>query len=90
MDQPSNWIDQRDTIAAKCQVRIKNEPVYAILDSGAAICVITKGLADKLKLKITKPSRTIVVIANGTKVKALGQIEQVPLALHSLLIPTTF
>ena len=77
-------------MAAKCQVRIRNEPVHAILDSGTAVCVITKRLAEKLGLKITKPSKTIVVTADGTKTRALGQIEKVPLALHSLLIPTTF
>ena len=47
--------------AVKCNVRIKGEPVQAILDSGAAVCVITKLLAQKLNLKITKPSKTIVV-----------------------------
>jgi predicted aspartyl protease len=71
-------------------VRIKGEPVYAILDSGAAVCVITKSFARKLKLEITKPSNTIVVTADGSRNRALGQIERVPLAIQSLLISTSF
>ncbi|GBC24699.2 retroviral aspartyl protease family protein [Rhizophagus irregularis DAOM 181602=DAOM 197198] len=82
--------DTRDTTAVKCAVRIKGDPVYAILDSGAAVCVITKSLARKLRLEITKPSNTIVVTADGTRNRALGQIEKVPIVIQTLLIPTTF
>ncbi|GBC26766.2 RNA-directed DNA polymerase homolog [Rhizophagus irregularis DAOM 181602=DAOM 197198] len=77
--------DTRDTTAVKCAVRIKGDPVYAILDSGAAVCVITKSLARKLRLKITKPSNTIVVTADGTRNRALGQIEKVPITFEQHL-----
>ncbi|GBC18044.2 hypothetical protein GLOIN_2v1843776 [Rhizophagus irregularis DAOM 181602=DAOM 197198] len=77
--------DTRDTTAVKCAVRIKGDPVYAILDSGAAVCVITKSLARKLRLEITKPSNTIVVTADGTRNRALGQIEKVPITFEQHL-----
>jgi hypothetical protein len=80
----------RDTTAVKCAVRIKGDPVYTILDSKAAVCVITKYLACKLKLEITKPSNTIVVTTDGTRNRALGQIKRVPIAIQTLLITTTF
>ena len=82
--------DSRATTAVKCNIRIRGEPVHAILDSGAAVCVITKVLARKLRLEINKPSNTIVVTADGTRSRALGQIEKVPIAIQSLLVPTTF
>src|SRR5215470_4927127 len=56
---------ERDTMAVKCHVRIKNNPIYAILGSEAAVCIIIRSLCNKLGLKITKPSKTIVITADG-------------------------
>ena len=78
--QETNYVDRisddeeseaRSTFAVKCNVRIKNNPVHAILDSGAAVCVITRTLTKKLHLEITKPLNTIVVTADGTRNRAL-------------------
>ncbi|RGB32472.1 hypothetical protein C1646_762838 [Rhizophagus diaphanus] len=48
-----------------------------------AVCVITKSLARKLRLEITKPSNTIVVTADGTRNRALGQIEIVCICIYT-------
>ena len=66
--------DTRKTSSAKCYVRIKGNPVIAILDSGAAVSIITNKLMYKLGLEPDTPSKTIVVTANGNRVRALGQI----------------
>ena len=38
--------------AAKCYIRIKGNPLVAVLDSGAATSIITKKLLNKLGLTI--------------------------------------
>jgi hypothetical protein len=77
------------TSAAKCYIRIKRNPVAAVLDSGAAVSIITNDLRKRLGLKITRPSKTVITIANGTHQRALGEVENVGIAVQNLLIPMT-
>ena len=65
----------------RCHIRIKGNPVVAILDSGAAVSIITAKLMRKLGLQIQKPSKTIVVTANRTRTKALGIISDVKITI---------
>lgn len=58
------------TTAARCYVRIKNNPIVAILDSGAAMSLMSKKMMDKLALKIDGPSTTVVLTVNGTRERA--------------------
>lgn len=85
-----NFSDNPRTTAAHCYIRIKGNPIRAVLDSGAAVSIITKKLMDKLKLKIDKPSSTVVITATGTRTRALGQIEDVKIAIQDILLPSTF
>ena len=78
---------KRRTTAAKCYIRVKGDPVVAILDSGAAVSIITKRLMDKLRLEMDTPSRTVVVTADGTKTRALGQISNLNIFIQDLVIP---
>lgn len=78
---------EKKTTAAKCYVRIKRNPIAAILDSGAAVSIITDKLRRKLGLAIDGPSSIIVITANGTKQRALGEIKSVGIAVEHLLIP---
>src|SRR5260364_235263 len=75
------------TVAMRCHVRIKGNPVVAILDSGAAVSIITKKLMDKIGLEIDQPSRTVVVTANGNRTKALGIVTNVKITIQDLIIP---
>src|ERR1041384_3154218 len=59
----------------------------AVLDSGAAASIITDRLRKKLKLKIDGPSKTVIIIANGDRQRALGEIKSVGIAIQNLLIP---
>ena len=79
--------DKRRTTAAKCYVRIKGNPVVAILDSGAAVSIMTRRLMDKLGLEPDNPSKTIVVTANGTRERAIGQITDLKISIRDLMIP---
>jgi hypothetical protein len=79
--------DSRKTSSAKCYVRIKGNPVIAILDSGAAVSIITNKLMHKLRLEPDSPSKTIVITANGNRVRALGQITKAQICIQDLIIP---
>lgn len=79
--------DKRKTTAAKCYIRIKGTPVIAILDSGAVVSIITRKLMDKLGLEPDAPSKTVVVTANGTRERALGQITDLKIFIQDLIIP---
>ena len=62
-------------------IEIKLNFVKAIVDTGAAISIMTKPLMKKLGLKIDSSSKIIIVIANRKKERALGQIHNVPLVI---------
>ncbi len=79
----------RKITAIQCHVRIKSNPVKAIVDTEAAISIITKPLIKKLELRIDSPLKIIVVIANRKKERALGQIHNIPLVIQGILVPVT-
>ncbi|RIA94317.1 hypothetical protein C1645_818239, partial [Glomus cerebriforme] len=77
----TNYIDssnytqtQNSPSAAKCYIRIKNNPLIAVLDSG---------------LKVQAPSQAMVVTANGHRSRAIGKVTDLGIAISSMLIPTT-
>lgn len=69
------------TTAARCMLQIEDTPVEAIIDSGAAASIMTKKLAKKLGYPIDEPSNLIIVTANGTKVRSLGVISDLPIEI---------
>jgi hypothetical protein len=81
--------NQYRTTAMKCHIRIKNNPVVAVLDSGAAVSIITKSLMKKLGLEIQESSKVVVTTANGDKSRALGQIKNLPIVIQTIAVPIT-
>ena len=79
--------EEKKTTAMRCHIRIKGNPVVAILDSGAAVSIITAKLMKRLGLQISGPSKTIVITANGSRSKALGVIENVKITIQDIIIP---
>ncbi|CAG8540458.1 5013_t:CDS:2 [Acaulospora morrowiae] len=61
--------------AARCNVKIRNKPVIAVLNSGAAI---------------SEPSNTVVVTMNRIRERALGKLKDVVLQLGRITVPTDF
>ena len=45
---------------------------------------------DKLGYKINEPSKLTIVTANGSQIRSLEKINQIPLELEDKFIPTTF
>jgi hypothetical protein len=79
--------NEKRTTAAKCYVQIRQNPVVAVLDSGAAVSIITKSLKNKLGLKVDRESKVIVITANGDRQRALGQINNVNIDVQNLRVP---
>ena len=65
-------------------MRYKLNPIEVILDSGAAACIISTTLANKLKIKPNKSSDILVVTADRQKKWSLGIITSVPLILQGI------
>ncbi|CAG8704079.1 582_t:CDS:2, partial [Cetraspora pellucida] len=74
LNSVDNQTSKRSTVA-KCYIRIYNNPILVILDSRVAVSIISKILAAKLGLKITKLFNMVITVAN---------------TIESVIIPTNF
>ncbi len=66
---------EENTIAAKCNIKIKDKEIKAIIDIGAARNIMSKVLKEKLGLKIQSSSKIKFKLADGSRVPLLGEIE---------------
>src|SRR6266498_2104834 len=62
-------------MSVRCKTEIKGNVIEAIVDSGAATNIITKGLLEKLGMKITESSNAVFSNVNGKKVPSLGKVD---------------
>src|SRR5215216_3674649 len=67
--------------AARCDMYLNDQPITVIINTEAATNIISKKLIKKYDYKIDQPSNLIIVIANGSRVRSLGQISALPLEL---------
>ena len=89
----ANYVESDEdefTTAAKCSLRITNQVVSAIVDSGVATSIITHKLLKRLGYNITRPSRLIVVTANGAHTRSLGIADNVLITIGQARIMTSF
>ncbi|GBC14645.1 ribonuclease H-like domain-containing protein [Rhizophagus irregularis DAOM 181602=DAOM 197198] len=84
----SNSEEETSTTAAKCEFHINQQPVIAVIDSGAAVSIMTTAMMKTLKLTIDGPSEYVIKTANGTRVRSLGEIQNLPLKVRNLIIKT--
>ena len=66
-------INERKTTAMKADLEVEGQIVRVIIDTGAAISVITNKLRKKLGIPIFGKSKLRCTIANGEKIEALGK-----------------
>jgi hypothetical protein len=76
------------TTAVKGDVKINGRLIRAIIDTGAAISVITKALLNDLQVEIKEPSNSRLVGFDGNKSVSLGKSE-IEIELGNWIIPTT-
>ena len=92
-EKEANFVESDEdntTTAAKVTLRINGRAQTAIVDSGAATNIITKALLNKLNCRIDRPSKLIVVTANGARTKSLGIVSNLPVTIGKINISTSF
>ena len=67
--------ERKEIMSVRCKTEIKGNVIEAIVDSGAATNIITKGLLEKLGMKITESSNAVFSNVNGKKVPSLGKVD---------------
>src|SRR6266536_1664007 len=91
-EKETHYAEQQDgndqTTAAKCEIYVGRTPITAVIDSGAATSIITKTLLQQLGYTINEPSNMVIVTANGTRVRALGMVKDIPINIKHMLIKT--
>src|SRR5438094_818905 len=73
-------------MSVRCKIEIKGNVMEAIVDSGAATNIITKGLLEKLGIKITESSNAVFSNVNGKKVPSLGKVD-IKVKIENIEIP---
>jgi len=68
--------------AMRCNAGIEGEVIEAIIDSGAEVTAMSRGLMDKLGYEIDGPSNIIIKSANDQRNRSLGRINNVEILLE--------
>jgi len=91
-EKEANYVgsDEEPTTAAKCTLRIHGKIISAIVDSEAVMSIMTKPLMQRLGFKISRPSKIIVITANGSHTKSLGIVNNVPISCGKLNVNASF
>ena len=75
------------TTPVKCNIKLRNKPYQAIIDSGASISMISYQIVKELGLKIGSPSSSLIVSATGPSTRPLGIIQNLPIEIEGITIP---
>jgi hypothetical protein len=67
--------ENEETIAVKCDVKINDEPIKAVINSGVSVSIITNKLRNELEIPIKRKSKEVLVVANGDKVVVIRETE---------------
>src|SRR2546423_1189232 len=73
--------EERST-AMRCNAGIEGRVIEAIIDSGAEVTAMSRGLMDKLGYEIDEPSNIIIKSANDQRNRSLGRINNVEILLE--------
>ena len=91
-DKEAHYVEQDNdhlTTAMKCEILVGREPVTAVINSGAAVSIITHSLMKKLGYTPDQLSNLVIAITNGARIKALGEISHLQVSCNYLKILTT-
>ncbi|RHZ87058.1 hypothetical protein Glove_41g152 [Diversispora epigaea] len=75
------------TTALKCNVAVGVYTVPTIVDSGAAISIVTCDAMEQLGYEIEEASKSIILSATGKKTQPLGVIRDLPITIQDQIIP---
>jgi len=68
----------------KSRAEIEDIELDAIIDTGAAVSAITRGLMKELGYKINQSSNVKIINANGVKTRSLGKISDMELTVSGI------
>jgi hypothetical protein len=80
------YSDEDQHTAAKCDMYVGDEPITVVVDSGATTSIITSSLLEQLGYKSSRSSKVVIVTANGTREKAVGRVDNLPVNVQNVYI----
>jgi deoxyuridine 5'-triphosphate nucleotidohydrolase len=81
-----NAVDEQRTPAYATGM-IQNKPTSCIIDTGAGISLISMDMLNRLEWGIDRASKRTLVVADGSKSIALGEMKEVPVTFNNTTIP---
>jgi predicted aspartyl protease len=88
--EPSDSISENIHFTpARCTLHIGQQPVTAVIDSGAYVSVIAKSLLNQLGYVPTGPSNATLILANGAREMPIGIVSDLPVKVNNVVIHTT-
>jgi deoxyuridine 5'-triphosphate nucleotidohydrolase len=81
-----NAVDEQRTPAYATGM-IQNKPTSCIIDTGAGISLISMNMLNRLEWGIDHASKRTLVVADGSKSIALGEMKEVPVTFNNTTIP---
>ena len=75
------------TTPVKCNIKLRNRPYQAIIDSGASISMIAYKVVQELELKIEQASTSLIISTTGTSFRPLGIIKDLSVEIEEVTIP---
>ncbi len=79
--------DEQDATALYCDASIKETEIPLILDSGAAGSIVSCRLLEDLKIRIDRPSTTMMINVNGERKRPLGEVSNFPITIQDITVP---
>ena len=71
----------------KCNIKIKDKPYQAIIDSSVSISMISYQIVKELGLKIDTCSSSLILSATGPSIRPLEIIKNLPIEIEGITIP---
>jgi hypothetical protein len=89
-DLTPEYVDPKSRVlyiaaSPKAKVQIAGEEVTALIDTGAEVCVMSSGLAEKLQLPISRTFSVTMAGATGKTKRFLGLCEDVPIDIGKIV-----
>ncbi|KAG0008598.1 cyanamide hydratase, partial [Podila clonocystis] len=85
-DQP----EPESYCSLKMNVMVKGEPFTAVIDTGAACSVVSRGFVEHVKEVIHPVETRLLQTADGSKHQPIGVVEDLPVQIRGALHPANF
>ncbi|KAG9303706.1 hypothetical protein G9A89_018603 [Geosiphon pyriformis] len=80
-------LKEKSIMAIYTDVKIDGHFIKLILNSGSANSIITRQLMDQLSHRVDHAASTKIITANGMTKTPIGEIDNLPIEVNSIIIP---